>query len=66
MLVEGINDETTPNIPVTVIYNEREAILHAYNTVKPGSLITISCDVVSEALDLIKSLKEKEDLEVLE
>ncbi|MEO5967435.1 MAG: cyanophycin synthetase [Ferruginibacter sp.] len=64
LLVEGINDETTPNIPVTVIYNEREAILHAYNTVKPGSLITISCDVVAEALDLIKSLKEKEDLEV--
>ena len=64
LLVEGINDETTPTIPVTVIYNEKEAILHAYNTVKPGSLITISCDVVSEALDLIKSLKEKEDLEV--
>ncbi len=66
LLVEGINDETTPKIPITIIYNEREAILHAYNTVKPGSLITISCDVVSEALDLIKSLKEKEDLEVLE
>lgn len=64
LLVEGINDETTPTIPITVIYNEKEAILHAYNTVKPGSLITISCDVVAEALDLIKSLKEKEDLEV--
>ena len=64
LLVEGINDEKTPNIPITIIYNEKEAILHAYNTVKPGSLITISCDVVAEALDLIKSLKEKEDQEV--
>ena len=26
---------------------------------KPGSLITIMCDVVAEALDLIKGLKEK-------
>lgn len=64
LLVEGINDEKTPDIPITIIYNEKEAILHAYNTVKPGSLITISCDVVAEALDLIKSLKEKEDQEV--
>jgi len=37
--------------------------MHAYNLVKPGSLITIMCDVVAEALDLIKSLKEKEDAE---
>ena len=31
----------------------------AYDTAKPGSLITIMCDVVAEALDLIKGLKEK-------
>jgi len=36
--------------------------MHAYNTAKPGSLITIMCDVVAEALDLIKGLKEKEDM----
>ena len=64
LLVEGIksvkgNDE----VPITIIYNEKEAIMHAYNTAKPGSLITIMCDVVAEALDLIKSLKEKEDSE---
>ena len=46
-----------------MILNETEAIMHAYNHVKPGSLITIMCDVVSEALELIKSLKEKEDAE---
>jgi cyanophycin synthetase len=63
LLVEGINMHKTKEIPVTIIYNEKEAIMHAYNTAKPGSLITIMCDVVAEALDLIKSLKEKEDSE---
>ncbi len=63
LLVEGINEDQTKKIPVTIIYNEKEAIMHAYNLVKPGSLITIMCDVVAEALDLIKSLKEKEDAE---
>jgi cyanophycin synthetase len=63
LLVEGINENKDKKIPVTIIYNEKEAIMHAYNTVKPGSLITIMCDVVAEALDLIKDLKEKEDKE---
>ena len=63
LLVEGINSEKDKDIPVTVIYNEKDAIMYAYNTAKPGSLITIMCDVVAEALDLIKSLKEKEDNE---
>ena len=47
------------DIPITIIYNEKEAIMHAYNNAKTGSLITIMCDVVAEALDLIKALKEK-------
>jgi cyanophycin synthetase len=63
LLVEGINSHKSKEIPVTIIYNEKEAIMHAYNTAKPGSLITIMCDVVAEALDLIKGLKEKEDSE---
>ncbi len=63
LLVEGINSHKEKEIPVTIIYNEKEAIMHAYNTAKPGSLITIMCDVVAEALDLIKGLKEKEDSE---
>ncbi len=63
LLVEGINASKQKDIPVTVILNEKEAIMHAYNTAKPGSLITIMCDVVTEALDLIKGLKEKEDAE---
>lgn len=61
LLVEGLNEDKERKLPITIIYNEREAIMHAYNTVKPGSLVTIMCDVVAEALDLIKSLKEQED-----
>jgi cyanophycin synthetase len=63
LLVEGINSVKEKEIPLIIILNEKEAIMHAYNTAKPGSLITIMCDVVAEALDLIKSLKEKEDSE---
>jgi cyanophycin synthetase len=63
LLVDGINETKTKDIPIEIIYNEKEAIMHAYNTAKPGSLITIMCDVVTEALDLIKGLKEKEDAE---
>jgi len=65
LLVEGINETKTRDIPIDIIYNEKEAIMHAYNNAKPGSLITIMCDVVAEALDLIKGLKEKEDAEEL-
>lgn len=61
LLVDGINEIKTKEIPITIIYNEKEAIMHAYKTAKPGSLVTIMCDVISEALDLIRTLKEKED-----
>ena len=63
LLVEGIEQTKPKDIPITIILNEKEAIMHAYNTAKPGSLITIMCDVIAEALDLIKGLKEKEDAE---
>ena len=61
LLVEGINLTKAKEIPITIIYNEKEAIMHAYNNAKTGSLITIMCDVVVEALDMIKGLKEAED-----
>ncbi|MEP7109142.1 MAG: cyanophycin synthetase [Ferruginibacter sp.] len=61
LLVEGIDATKTKDIPVTIILNEKEAIMHAYNNAKPGSFITIMCDVVSEALDVVKGLKEEED-----
>jgi cyanophycin synthetase len=61
LLVEGIDATKTKAIPVTILYNEKEAIMHACNTAKPGSLITVMCDEVTETLDLIKALKEAED-----
>jgi cyanophycin synthetase len=61
LLVEGIGETKPKDIPIKIIYNEKEAIMFAYNSAKPGSLITIMCDVVAEALDLIKKLKEEED-----
>jgi cyanophycin synthetase len=62
LLVEGIDSVKTREIPVTIIYNEREAIMHAYKNARAGSLITILADVVAEALDIIKGLKEKDDI----
>jgi cyanophycin synthetase len=61
LLVEGINETKTKDIPVKIIYKEKDAIMYAYDNAIPGSLITIMCDVVAEALDLVKGLKEKED-----
>lgn len=48
-------------MPVIVIPDEDEALDYAYANTKPGSLVTIMCDVVARALDKIKELKEKED-----
>jgi len=61
LLIEGINATKTKEILITIINDEKEAIMHAYNTAKPGSLITVMCDNVQESLDMIKSLKEAED-----
>ncbi|HLY68158.1 MAG TPA: Mur ligase family protein, partial [Puia sp.] len=61
LLVEGINETKTKEIPLTVIHKEKDAIVHAYKNAKLGSLITIMCDVVPDALEFIKGLKEEED-----
>jgi cyanophycin synthetase len=61
LLVSGINETRTKEIPIEIIYNEKAAIMHAYENAKPGSLITIMCDVVAEALEMIRTLKEEED-----
>ncbi len=62
LLVDGIKETQPRELPLTIIYNERESIMYAYNNAKKGSLITIMCDVVSEAVDLLKELKENEGL----
>ena len=61
LLLEGINEAKTTDIPVTVIISEKEAILYAYKKAQPGSLITLLADKVEESLELIKKLKEEEE-----
>jgi cyanophycin synthetase len=63
LLVEGINETKTKEIPVIILPKEREAIQYAYDNVRPGAIVTIMCDVISDALDYIKKLKEAEDKE---
>ncbi|CAN5162016.1 cyanophycin synthetase [soil metagenome] len=63
LLVEGINEGKTKDIPVKIYHKEKDAILDAYENVKPGAIITIMCDVIPDALDYIKELKEQEDRE---
>jgi cyanophycin synthetase len=59
MLNNGIKAKD-PNKKTTVIPSEKEAIIHAVKTAKKGSLIVLCSDVIPDALDLVKSLKEKE------
>lgn len=61
LLVQGIDATKTKEIPLTIITKERDAIMYAYKNAPQGSLITIMCDVVPDALEFIKGLKEEED-----
>ena len=65
LLVEGINETKPKDIPVTIIPDENEAILYAYQNVKPGAIITIMCDVIPDTIHFIKKLKEDEDIKVI-
>jgi len=59
MMKDGIA-RTNPDMPVKIIPKEREAIIHAVKNAIPGSLVLICSDVVPDALQLVKELKEKE------
>lgn len=59
MIIKGIH-EHDPNKPIQVISNETEAIQYALENAKPGSLIVICSDVVTEALALVQKYKEEE------
>ena len=59
MLKDGILSKY-PEKKLTVIPSEKEAIHYAVDNAKDGSLIVLCSDVVPDALDLVKSLKEKE------
>ena len=49
-----------PNKKITVIPSETDAIYHAVNTAPDGSLIVLCSDVVPDALELVKKIKEQE------
>lgn len=66
LLVEGINESKTGDIPLTIIQDEKEAILYAYKNVKPGAIVTIMCDVIPDTIEFIKKLKEEEDQQTVD
>ena len=59
MLEDGIKKKD-PNKKIVIIPSERDAIIHAVSHARKGSLIILCSDVVPDALDLVKELKEKE------
>jgi len=64
LLKEGIIAEN-PNISITTIANETEALEYIYANPQHGALYTMMCDVVTGALDKIKELKSREDKELV-
>ncbi|MFC7357890.1 cyanophycin synthetase [Jejudonia soesokkakensis] len=59
MLNDGIKMKD-PKIKTTIIPSEKEAITHAVNNAKKGSLIILCSDVVPDALDLVQKFKAQE------
>ena len=59
MLEDGIK-KIDPNKPVKVIPNEREAITYAIENGKEGSLIVLCSDIIPDALNLVKELKDRD------
>ncbi len=59
MLDDGIKMHD-PNIKTTIIPSEAEAIKHAVDNAVDGALIVLCSDVVPDALELVKRLKEEE------
>lgn len=62
-LIKMLNDgiiKKDPNKKVMIIPSERDAIIYAVTNAHKGSLIILCSDVVPDALELVKELKEKE------
>lgn len=59
MLDDGIK-MANPKIKTTIIPSEKEAITHAVNNAKKGSLIILCSDVVPDALALVQKFKAQE------
>ncbi|MGJ8684882.1 MAG: cyanophycin synthetase [Nonlabens sp.] len=60
MLNDGIQKKD-PNKKTTIIPSENEAIKYAVKNAVEGSLIVLSSDVIPDALDLVKELKEMDN-----
>lgn len=65
LLEEGIYS-IDPKKPVRIILSEKEAVHYAIANAKPGSLVTLCSDVVSEALAQVMALKEEESMRLYE
>ena len=65
MLKDGIIKKD-PNKKINIIPSEKEAILYAVKNAKKGALIVLCSDVIPDALNLVKELKEKEANELYE
>ena len=65
MLDDGIKMRD-PKKKTTIIPSERDAILHAVKNAPQNALIVLCSDVVPDALNLVKELKEKEANELYE
>lgn len=59
MLDDGIKMKD-PNKKTTIIPSEKEAILHAVRNAEKGALIILCSDVIPDALELVKKLKDLE------
>lgn len=59
MLDDGIKMKD-PNKKTMIIQSEHDAIIYAVENAKKGSLIILCSDVVPDALELVKKLKEEE------
>ncbi|MGB3145162.1 MAG: cyanophycin synthetase [Maribacter sp.] len=59
MVRDGV-EQHHPNKKITVIPSEIDAIYHAVNTAQDGALVVLCSDVVPDALDLVKRIKEQE------
>lgn len=61
MVKDGILNDF-PDKKITVIPSEKEAIHYAVDNAIDGTLIVLCSDVVPDALDLVKELKENEQM----
>ena len=59
MLYDGIKSKD-PDKHTTIIPSEKEAIEYAVKNAQKGALIVLCSDVIPDALEMVKKLKEEE------